>query len=155
MKALHYPSGAVVTYTPDSAGRFTSAVDSVNSINYVTSAAYQADGQMTDFVSGNGAALGGIASAFTYNKRLQPVNMSASTPSQTVFSIGYDFHAGTGTAGSGTDNGNVWSIFNYRDRTRDQSFTYDQLNRLTSAQNAGTNCAASTVNGKTEYWGNS
>jgi uncharacterized protein RhaS with RHS repeats len=25
---------------------------------------------------------------------------------------------------------------------------------LTSAQNAGTNCAANTVNGKTEYWGN-
>ncbi|HET9182944.1 MAG TPA: RHS repeat-associated core domain-containing protein [Candidatus Angelobacter sp.] len=155
LKALHYPSGAVVTYTPDSAGRFTAAVDSVNSINYVTSAAYQADGQMTGFVSGNGAALGGIASAFTYNKRLQPVNMSATSPSQTVFSIGYDFHAGNGTAGSGTDNGNVWSIFNYRDRTRDQSFTYDQLNRLTSAQNAGTNCAAATLNGKTEYWGNS
>jgi hypothetical protein len=26
---------------------------------------------------------------------------------------------------------------------------------LTSTQNAGTNCAASTVNGKSEYWGNS
>src|SRR5229473_1789314 len=29
------------------------------------------------------------------------------------------------------------------------------LDRLTSAQNAGTNCATTTVNGKTEYWGNS
>src|SRR6266481_5618651 len=38
--------------------------------------------------------------------------------------------------------------------TRNQSFTYDLLNRLTSAQNAGTNCAATSVNGKTEYWGN-
>ena len=37
----------------------------------------------------------------------------------------------------------------------DQTFLYDALNRLTSAQNAGTNCAATTVNGKTEYWGNS
>jgi RHS repeat-associated protein len=55
---------------------------------------------------------------------------------------------------SATDNGNVWNIYNFRDRTRDQSFNYDMLNRLTSAQNAGTNCAASTVNGKTEYWGN-
>jgi RHS repeat-associated protein len=79
--------------------------------------------------------------------------MSASTPSQTVFSIGYDFHIGNGT--SGADNGNVWGIYNYRDRSRDQSFTYDALNRLTSGQNAGTNCAANTVNGKTEYWGNS
>jgi hypothetical protein len=65
------------------------------------------------------------------------------------------FHAGNGTAGTGTDNGNVWGIYNYRDRNRDQSFTYDPLNRLLSAQNAGTNCATITVNGKTEYWGNS
>ena len=75
--------------------------------------------------------------------------MSASAPSQTVFSIGYDFHFGSG------NNGNVYGITNYKDNSRNQSFTYDSLNRLTSAQNAGTNCAASTVNGKTEYWGNS
>src|SRR6185312_15079743 len=116
------------------------------------SATYQADGQMTGFVSGNGGAFSGITSAFSYNKRLQHINMSANAPSQTVFSIGYDFHVGNGTSGS--DNGNVWNIYNYRDRSRDQSFTYDLLNRLTSAQNAGTNCAAATVNGKTEYWGN-
>jgi len=79
--------------------------------------------------------------------------MSASAPSQTVFSIGYDFHVGNGTTGA--DNGNVWGITNYKDNSRNQSFTYDSLNRLTSAQNAGTNCAATTVNGKTEYWGNS
>ncbi|HEX3105276.1 MAG TPA: hypothetical protein VHQ22_12575 [Terriglobales bacterium] len=44
------------------------------------------------------------------------------------FSIGYDFHLGAG------DNGNVWSIYNHRDRSRDQSFNYDTLNRLTSAK---------------------
>jgi RHS repeat-associated protein len=102
----------------------------------------------------NGAAFAGITNSFSYNKRLQPVNMSATAPNQTVFSIGYDFHAGNGTAGTGTDNGNVWNLYNFRDRTRDQSFNYDALNRLTSAQNAGTNCAATTANGKTEYWGN-
>ena len=96
-----------------------------------------------------------MTSSFSYNKRLQPLTMSASTPGQTVFSIGYDFHAGNGTAGSGTDNGNVWGIYNYRDRNRDQSFSYDALNRLLSAQNAGTDCSAATINGKTEYWGNS
>src|SRR6185437_9510690 len=129
---------------PDSAGRILSAVDSANNINYVTSAAYQPDGQMTGFVSGNGASFAGITSSFSYNKRLQPINMSASSPSQTVFSIGYDFHVGNGT--TGTDNGNVWNVYNFRDRTRDQNFNYDTLNRLTSASNAGTNCAAATVN---------
>ena len=111
LKALHYPSGAVVTYAPDSAGRTVSAIDTGNNINYVTSAAYQADGQMTGFVSGNGAAFAGITSIFSYNKRLQPVNMSATAPSQTVFSIGYEFQAGNGTAGTGADNGNVWNLY--------------------------------------------
>jgi RHS repeat-associated protein len=32
---------------------------------------------------------------------------------------------------------------------------YDPLNRLTSAQNAGTNCATMVLGNKTEYWGNS
>ncbi len=85
--------------------------------------------------------------------------MSASAPSQTVFSIGYDFHVGNGT--SGADNGNVWGITNYKDNTRNQSFTYDSLNRLTSAQNAGTanppppsDCNVLVLQGKTKYWGN-
>jgi len=75
--------------------------------------------------------------------------MSASSPSQTVFSIGYDFHAGN------RDNDNVWGIINNKDNTRSQTFTYDPLNRLASAQNAGTDCSKTTVNGKTDYWGNS
>ena len=112
----------VVTYTPDSTGPFTSVAGTAHGINYATSATYQADGQMTGFVSGNSGSFAGITNSFSYNKRLQPVNMSANSPSQTLFSIGYDFHVGNGTTGS--DNGNVWSIYNYRDRTRDQSFNY-------------------------------
>src|SRR5436305_8875190 len=43
---MTYPSGAVITYTPDSAGRMLSAVDttSSNPINYVTGATYNAPG---------------------------------------------------------------------------------------------------------------
>jgi hypothetical protein len=85
--------------------------------------------------------------------------MSATASSQTVFSIGYDFHAGNGTANSGADNGNVYGnvygITNYKDQNRNQAFTYDLLNRLTSAQNAGTDCSAKVLQNKTEYWGNS
>ncbi len=153
LTSLTYPDGEVVTYTPNSAGRIQSVVDSTNNINYVTGASYGPDSALTGFVSGASGSFTGINNAYSYNKRLQAVNMSASSPSQTVFSIGYDFHLGNGT--SGTDNGNVWGITNYKDSSRNQSFTYDALNRLTSAQNAGTNCATTTVNGKTEYWGNS
>ena len=76
------------------------------------------------------------------------MNMSASAPSQTVFSIGYDFHYGAG------NNGNVYGITNYKDNTRNQSFGYDALNRLTSAQNAGTDCTALVLQSKTKFWGN-
>ncbi|HVG92416.1 MAG TPA: hypothetical protein VNB54_13065, partial [Alphaproteobacteria bacterium] len=152
---LHYPSGAVITYTPDSAGRTLSAVDSGSGINYVTGATYGPDSALTGFISGNSGTFAGITNSFAYNKRLQPLTMSATAPSQTVYSIGYDFHAGNGTANSGTDNGNVFGIYNYKDRNRDQSFTYDALNRLTSAQNAGTDCNAMVLQNKTEYWGNS
>jgi RHS repeat-associated protein len=149
---LTYPNGEVVKYTPDSAGRIVSAVDNGNGINFVTGATYGPDNSLTGFVSGSGGPTA-ITNSFSYNQRLQPLAMSASSPSQTVFSIGYDFHVGNGT--SGADNGNAFGITNYKDTTRSQTFAYDALNRLTSAQNAGTNCAATTVNGKTEYWGNS
>jgi RHS repeat-associated protein len=74
--------------------------------------------------------------------------MSATAPSQTVYSIGYDFHFGAG------NNGNVFGITNYKDANRNQTFTYDALNRLTSAQNAGTDCTAKVLQNKSEYWGN-
>jgi RHS repeat-associated protein len=60
----------------------------------------------------------------------------------------YDFHLGNG------DNGNVYGITHYGDQTRNQAFTYDGLNRLTSAQNAGTDCTKTLPDGHTEYWGN-
>jgi hypothetical protein len=97
--------------------------DSGSGINYVTGATYGPDSALTGFVSGNSPSFTGITNAFTYNRRLQPLTMSATAPSQTVYSIGYDFHAGNGTANSGTDNGNVYGIFNYKDAThgRDQT----------------------------------
>ena len=57
LKALHYPSGAVVTYTPDSAGRTVSAVDTTNTaspINYVTSATYGPHNALTGCVRDHG-----------------------------------------------------------------------------------------------------
>jgi RHS repeat-associated protein len=149
LKSLTYPSGATVIYTPDAAGRMLSAVDTVNNINYVTGATYNATTALTGFVSGHSNSFNGITNSFSFNKRLQPINMSASAPSQTVFSIGYDFHLGNG------NNGNVYGITNYKDANRNQTFTYDAMNRLASAQNAGTDCTVKLPDGHTEYWGNS
>ena len=124
LKALHYPSGAVVTYTPWQNGNAivsapSDAKDTANNINYATGATYGADGSLAGFKSGQSASFAGYTNSFSYNKRLQPINMSASAPSQTVFSIGYDFHYGNG------NNGNVYGITNYKDNSRNQTFTYD------------------------------
>ena len=147
---LTYPNGEVVRYNPDSAGQILSAVDSGNGINFVTGATYGPDSSLTGFISGCGTSFAGITNAFSYNKRLQPINMSANAPSQTVFSIGYDFHVGNGT--SGADNGNVFGITNYKDATRNQTFTYDPMNRLSSAQNAGTDCNSTVLGGNKKFW---
>jgi YD repeat-containing protein len=158
IKTLTYPSGTVITYTPWNNGTAatnapSNAKDTGNGINYVTGAVYGANGSPTGFVSGSSATFGGITNSFSYNKRLQPLTMSATAPSQTVFSVGYDFHVGNGASGS--DNGSIWGIFNYRDRSRDQTFTYDALDRLNAAQNAGTDCNVKVLQNRSEYWGNS
>jgi RHS repeat-associated protein len=156
---LHYPSGAVVTYTlsangTNTAGRVLSVADSSNN-NYVTAATYGPDGAITAFVNG-----GTITNRFTYNNRLQPCRITAGTANLplncadssvagNVFDIAYDFHF------QNNNNGNVYGITNYRDRSRDQTFTYDVLNRLASAKNAGTDCTKKALNlNQTEYWGN-
>ncbi len=156
---LKYPSGAVVTYTPDAAGRILSAVDAGNNINYITGATYGPDSSLAGFVSGNSSSFAGITNTFSYNTRLQPCRLSATTgvpPASctdgtnigNVIDLSYDFHLGSG------NNGNVFRLVNNKDLSRIQTFTYDALNRLTSAQNAGTDCSQTTLNGKTKYWGN-
>ena len=88
MAALTYPSGRVITYTPNSSGGYTagrpvSAVDSANSINYVTLAKYAPQGALASLSHGTS-----ISEALTYNSRLQPLQLYyttgtiASTPSR-------------------------------------------------------------------------
>jgi RHS repeat-associated protein len=162
---LHYPSGAVIHYTNQSAGRPTAATDTTNSINYVGGPAgslvkYGPDGSISTMTFGFNSGFAGISNMFMDNPRLEPCRITASTgalPTScadttahgNIVDIAYDFGLGNG------DNGNVLNITNYKDASRNQSFGYDSVNRLTSAQNAGSDCSLLTVNGKTKYWGNS
>lgn len=161
--ALHYLSGAVIGYTNQSAGRPTSAIDSLNSINYVTGITgpgsyvkYGPDGSIASLTNGFRSGFAGITSAFFNNRRLQLCRISASTGTLplictdashgNIFDIGYDFHSGNG------DNGNVLALTNFKDATRNQSFVYDSLNRLTSAQNAGTDCSVLVLQDQIKFW---
>jgi RHS repeat-associated protein len=163
VKTLTYPSGRVVTYTPDSAGRLVSAVDG-NGTSYVTSASYNPDNSLKSLLNGSTPALN---QNFQYTPRLQLCRITtltsgtlptSCTDSQHIGNImdrGYDFHAGNGTTGSGTDNGNVFGITNYRDSTRSQSFTYDALNRLASGwSSADTGAYSWGENYSIDAWGN-
>jgi RHS repeat-associated protein len=158
---LTYPSGSVVTYTPDAAGRTLSVIDGGNNINYITGATYGADNSLTGFTSGSNGSFAGITSGLQYNPRLQLCRITALTsgtlPSSctdathigNVLDLGYNFNLGV------ANNGNASAVTNYKDTTRSQSFTYDQLNRLTSAQNNGSDCSQKLLNGATKFWGNS
>jgi RHS repeat-associated protein len=158
LSQLIYPNGEIVNFTVNGAGHTTAVADNSGSPGFVSNAVYSPAGQIAGFVSGSGSA--NITNLFSYNQRLQPCRITASagalpancgdtTNHGNMLDVAYDFHVSNG------NNGNVYGITNYKDTSRNQAFTYDVLNRLLSAQNAGTNCAAMTVNGKTEYWGNS
>lgn len=146
LSTLTYPNtGKVITYAPNSSGGYTagrpaSAKDVAGAINYVTGATYAPQGALASLT--NGAAIYG---AFSYNTRLQPLQifygtntppaLTGSTCPGTVGNIMhrvYNFGLGT------NDNGNVDSIANCRDTTRTASFTYDTLDRIKTAQSAGT-----------------
>ncbi len=140
--SITYPSGRTITYGYNVGGRPISAVDNANSITYANSVHYGAGGLCS-------AVLGSaITITSTFNARLQPLEIQATTsgapstpcaaPSQTgtLLDLTYNLNYGSG------DNGNAASVTNNRDSTRSQSFTYDALNRLQTAQTSGTHATS-------------
>jgi YD repeat-containing protein len=142
---LTYPSGRIITYAPSGAGRYLSAIDSANSINYAQNATYAPFGGLLTMTNGSQP----INVTNAYDKRLQPGTLSASTSLNTIMSLSYDFHLGAG------DNGDVFQIRNNRDGNRTQNFTYDALNRIaTSATQATSGAACWGENFTIDSWGN-
>ena len=67
---------------------------------------------------------------------------STATPAGNILDLKYNYNSS-----SQTDNGNVMGITNNRDTTRSQSFAYDQVNRISTAQTSstsGSNCWGET-----------
>jgi len=136
---LTYPSGRIIEYHATGAGRSDWAKDVANSINYALTASYGPSGALSSLQNG-----ANIVSTFYYNTRLQPcrisvkssgtvpINCADATNVGNVLDFTYGFNAGT------ANNGNVASILNNRNHNRDQSFTYDELNRIKSAVSGAT-----------------
>lgn len=126
-----WPTGHQVSYAPNAAGRTVSALGST--FKFASAATYAPQGAIASALFGNATGFNGVTVADTYNKRLQPSTITASLPSNAlVQSLTYNFSLGT------ADNGNVYSVTNGKDATRSQTFTYDKLNRITTAATQGT-----------------
>jgi RHS repeat-associated protein len=140
--SLTYPDGQKVNYTYDAAEHALSAIGADNT-NYTYNATYWPNGaQYRQWWSPN------IYGRTDLNNRLQVAAFYSDngvTPSY-YLSKSYSY--------STQNNGNVLEIYNNKDTTRNQSFTYDSLNRLTHAENSGTDCTQVLGDGHTEYWGN-
>jgi RHS repeat-associated protein len=94
VSTLTYPSGDVLTYTPGGAGRMLGVSDSSNTFVASSStnrATYDPSGGLATMINGVTSGFTGIVTANTYNQRLQPILMSASTDklSTTVSSASY------------------------------------------------------------------
>src|SRR5207245_1363446 len=127
--SLTYPSGRVIKSQFNGANRLTNInVDDFSGYNYLSSANYAPFGSPTTFALGNGAT-----ETSTYNKRLQPLNQQLRNTTSTLLNRSYSFNDG-----SGHNNGNVISIADNLNSSLTQNFSYDSLNRLSTAQTTGT-----------------
>jgi YD repeat-containing protein len=137
--SITYPSGRVINYTYNNAQQTVSVVDATSSTNYITDATYAPHGRLATAVHGKvSGGFAGVTENYTYNNRLQMVTHSASSSNGSVLDETYHYDLG-----GGVNNGNITSITNNLDTTRTQLFTYDNLNRLASAQSqatSGANC---------------
>jgi RHS repeat-associated protein len=134
---ITYPDNDQANYAYDTAGNMTTVSNSA-SVAYATFSGYNAFGQVTQIGFNNGA---NTTLAYDLNNinRLQELKTTDSG-NNTVqdFVYGYD------------KNGNITSIADSVTAANSQTFTYDWLNRLTSA----TSTAYGTLNYNTDAVGN-
>src|SRR2546427_5856599 len=83
---------------------------------------------------GETASFTGLNLTHIYNSRLQPSEFKASSTGGNAIDITYSFV----DPSTSKNAGHVYSITNNLDSTRSQTFSYDQLNRITAAQTTST-----------------
>jgi RHS repeat-associated protein len=162
-----YPTSRTVNYTYDSADRPSTAIDSANGITYATGlktspggtclanvTCYTPQGSFYALSIGQTSTFTGLNLTHTYNSRLQPNEFKASSTGGNAIDITYGFVDPV----SGKNAGHVYAITNNLDTTRSQTFTYDQLSRISSALTTSTHATSPThCWGETyslDSWGN-
>ena len=130
---ITYPSGLLVYHTYDWVGRLLTVSTQGNPCisSFAYGGTYTSHGALASVVlSAVNCNSQGIKVTNTYNKRLQPVNMKATHTNGTVTVLDqtYSFLAAT------INDGQVKSVTNNLTLGRSQSYTYDEMNRLATAQ---------------------
>ena len=145
--SVSYPSGRVINYSYDSGDRPSTATDASNGITYAAGfksspggscianvACYTPQGTFYALSIGQTSTFNGLNLTHIYNARLQPQEFKASSTGGNAIDISYSF----ADPANGHNAGHVFSLANNIDSTRSQTFGYDQLNRITSAQTTST-----------------
>lgn len=132
MTQVTYPSSRQVSYTYSKAKRttqvsLTKANGQSLSYNYASGITYSPRGTPSNVTIGNNSSTN-LSDSYTYNSRLQLVTATTSSSVLTAMNHTYGL-----TDVSGHDNGDVMSISDQLSAPRTQAFTYDQLNRLSTA----------------------
>lgn len=143
-----YPTGRTINYAHDSANRPSSATDATNGITYATdwqtppsntnctagAVCYTPQGSVYAMSIGQTTSFNGFNVNETFNSRLQPNEIKASSSAGTAIDITYSFVDPV----SGHNAGHVYGITNNLNSSRSQAFSYDQLNRISTAETTAT-----------------
>jgi len=116
LKTMTYPSGKVTTYNYTN-DRAVSVLN--NAANLATNISYKPFGGMSSLTYGNG-----IAGTTGYDNQYRVTSITAGTAMNLSYAS-YDA------------NGNITAITNALDATKNKSFTYDNLDRLSTANASG------------------
>jgi RHS repeat-associated protein len=158
-----YPTGRVVNYTFDAANRPSTAADASNGITYAAAQAtppsgclsvgvcYTPQGSEYSAAIDKTSTFTGVNVSETYNNRLQPLEIKASSSAGNAIDITYTFVDPSTLKNAG----HVYSIVNNLNSSRTQSFMYDQVNRIITAgttATSGTYCWGYLYN--YDAWGN-
>ncbi|MDD4910207.1 MAG: SpvB/TcaC N-terminal domain-containing protein [Candidatus Omnitrophica bacterium] len=111
-------------FTPPGQERIAEDTTSVSNIpqgTIVQNVIYHSTGQIKSITYGNGAV-----TDYAYDNMLRLSDISTESSAGTLQSLHYDFY----------NDGNISNITDNKNRSFDQSFTYDDLGRLTQAQGA-------------------
>ena len=123
LASLTYPSGRLVTYAPNAVGRPVSATDTTHSVTYVNSAHYAPQGALSSAQFGTAP----INYSVSFDSRLRPSQIYAHA-SADFLKLDFSYFA----------NSSVQTITNDLTSGRTLNLTYDNLNRLATAQTVAT-----------------